>query len=117
MCGRYTCQTTFVFTAVALFVIGCSSTTGVPDREASVTGVVTSVGPSSILIQKNPPQCDGLAFRITDKTRLLTRKADGSVALIPLSEIKVGDRAQGWNVGPIAESCPGQTGAEAILIL
>ena len=85
-----------------------------PAAEASITGIVTAVEASRILVEERPDERWGslkASVRI-DGARILRRS--GGTA--PASEIVVGQRVSVWFTGPVAESYPVQARAGTIVL-
>jgi hypothetical protein len=77
---------------------------------ATATGLLVLAGPGS----QEP--C-GIQATADDDTRYLRRTADGTLQTSTLSELSVGDTVEVYVEGPIAESCPVQGRAAAIILV
>ena len=112
--------------AVAVFALsatGCGGSEsgeagGLPSRPADVHGIVASIeaahnGVVSIVIDRGGA-C-ALSTRIPADVRVF-RELGGSRTSVTIAHVAVGQKVDAW-VGPIAESCPEQTTAEAIVIV
>ena len=99
-----------------LLLAACTSPTDLPDGAPAADGSVITVSGTSVHIRGASEQC-GIVFRVTDDTRILQKKPDGSIATSTLASVTAGKPARGWADGPIAESCPAQAGADVILLL
>ena len=101
---------------LVLIALACASPTDLPDRPPSEDGFVVSASPTTVHIKAASDEC-GIIFSIDDDTRILLKRENGTIIEATLALVTAGRRAQGWASGPIAESCPAQTGAAVILIL
>lgn len=101
---------------VLLALGSCASPTGIPNRAADADGFVMTVAGRSVHIKAATEQC-GIVFTITDDTRILVKRADGTVVRAGMADVTVGRRAQGWADGAIAESCPAQAQADVVAVL
>ena len=64
----------------------------------------------AILIEENPKENWGSAktwVRITDATRIFKRQEQDLIPAL-FAELQIGDRAEAWFTGPVAESYPGK---------
>lgn len=84
-----------------------------PDSEPYIRGTITRVEGQRVLVEERPGAQGGNKcwFAVTDRTRM----ARGSERL-RFSELAPGQQVRAWNRGPILESYPCQTGAEAIAV-
>ena len=101
-------------------VAGCGSSLSEPAK-SGMTGtivardVATSGGSApTVHIKADNDNC-GVIYVVDDHTELLLRKTDGKLARASLSEFTVGRRATVW-ANAVADSCPGQSYAEALEI-
>jgi hypothetical protein len=85
-----------------------------PDRPASISGVVTAIDGGRVRIEEDPDARygSGKAVVRTEHTRILHRS--GSTAT--LSDLAVGQRVSAWFTGPVAESYPVQAAAAVLVI-
>jgi len=73
----------------------------------------------AILIEENPKENWGSAktwVRITDATRIFKRQEQDLIPAL-FAELQIGDRAEAWFTGPVAESYPGQATGGVIVFL
>ena len=73
----------------------------------------------AILIEENPKENWGSAktwVRITDATRIFKRQEQDLIPAL-FAELQIGDRAEAWFTGPVAESYPGQATGSVVVFL
>lgn len=114
-----------VLMAAALLgaVGGCGGATGVlaPTGEPLVRGTVESIThhatASNILVAAGPGSREacGISATVDDETRYLVRSAGGGLSRSTIAELDVGDTVEVYVNGPVAESCPVQGYASAIV--
>ncbi|HEX6925540.1 MAG TPA: hypothetical protein VF167_08920 [Longimicrobiaceae bacterium] len=108
---------------LALIVSACvsPSSSGLPDGEPLVRGPIESIDhratASGILVRAAPGSREmcGIAATADEETRYLRQEADGRRVSLDRSELEVGDTVEVYVTGPIAESCPVQGRASAIV--
>jgi len=91
-----------------------TATASLPDRPASISGVVTAIDGGHVRIEEDPHARygSGKAVVRTENARVLHRS--GSRATI--GDLAVGQRVSAWFTGPVAESYPVQAAAEVLVI-
>lgn len=84
-----------------------------PDVQPYLRGAITRIDGQRLLVEEAPGQPTGNKcwFAVTDET-LLVR---GSERATP-ADLTVGAKVRAWARGPVLESFPCQTGAEAIAL-
>lgn len=84
-----------------------------PDSEPYIRGAITRIEGQRVLVEEVPGEQRGNKcwFAVSDQTRL----ARGSDR-IRFTDLATGQQVRAWNRGPILESYPCQTGAEAIAV-
>ena len=97
-----------------------------PEESPDIAGTVTRVDPAggegerlgTVLIEEVPGEPSGSAKASVSVRRDtgLFRRAAGEVRRIDLAGVRVGDRAEAWFTGPVAESYPVQATARAIVV-
>jgi len=97
------------------------SASGLPGRDPLVRGRIESIDhratASGILVRAAPGSREmcGIAATADEETRYLRQEADGRRVSLDRSELEVGDTVEVYVTGPIAESCPVQGRASAIV--
>lgn len=106
----------------ALALTGCarpgSSPVTLPDRAPLVDGVITEMKEGRVLVEADPAKMEGSKcwFALEAKSLVAIEK-EGQVERADADALIIGQRVKAWESGPVLESYPCQTGAQAILIL
>ena len=109
--------------ALALAACARASAPGVPGGEPYVRGPVESfthhATASSLLVRPGPGSREacGIAATVDARTRYLQRGPSGALAAIARSAVGVGDTVEVYVEGPVAESCPVQAYAPAVVLV
>lgn len=88
----------------------------VADRFGGITGTITEVGDSEVLIEENPDESSGSDksyVRVTPDTRI-TRRSGGAAGF---EDLAVGAKVEARFSGPVAESYPTRAEAASIVVL
>ena len=97
---------------------GCGSddgsALGPPSGDPHYSGAVVQVDGATVLVRAAGDAC-GIWARTDDSVRVLTASGDGYVTG-SLDDLEPGMTVDVWIPGPIAESCPMQGTAEAVVI-
>lgn len=116
---------------VTLLTIGCGpGPAGNTGNKVDIRGTITSLSPAdeqakaagtlgSILVEgtvEKDTSFDKASIRITDKTRILERQAQGEVE-VNFDTFKLGQTVEAKFTGPVAESYPVQAVAGEVIIL
>lgn len=85
-----------------------------PDSEPYIRGAITKIDGRRVLVEEAPGEQRGNKcwFALTDQTRLLRSNSDR----LSVADLTAGQQVRAWSRGPIKESYPCQTGAEAIAV-
>ena len=111
--------------AIALVFAGCGTTVGTegPLGEPLVRGPVESIDhratASGIVVRaaEGSAEMCGIAATAGAETRYYRLMPDGTRASAAVGDLQIGDTVEVFVEGPIAESCPVQGRASAIVIL
>lgn len=109
--------------AVTALVACGRSAVQLPPGKPLVRGTVESIEHRATglgyLVRAAPGSVEmcGIAATVTEATRFLRRTSDGEIREIERSAVEVGDTVEVFVDGPVAESCPVQGGASAILLV
>ncbi len=106
-----------VLCALAFAAAGCGGDDSPepPEGASAYTGVVESVeADGRVLIQAEGDDC-GFVIAETDDTEVLRRDGD-SYESASWSDLTEGAEAEVWISGPMANSCPGQASADAVVL-
>ena len=106
-----------------LLLMGCGAASGPSDAQdaplvrgpiesithhATATGMVVRAAPGS-------REMCGISATVDHATRIQRRTAAGALAPAALAELEVGDTVEVYVSGPVAESCPVQGRADAVV--
>lgn len=111
-----------VLTGVILVLVVLSdlpTAHAVADEFGGITGIVTSVGDSEVLIEANPGERSGSDksyVRVTPDTRIW-KQSNGDKVTGVFEDLKTGSRVKARFSGPVAESYPSQATAASIVML
>ena len=108
-----------------LSLAACARASGpaAPSGEAYVRGPVASfthhATASSLVVRPGPGSREtcGIAATVDARTRYLQRGPSGGLAPIARSAVTVGDTVEVYVEGPVAESCPVQAYAPAVVLV
>jgi hypothetical protein len=93
---------------------GSGSAAEPPGGKPAYSGVVIETDDRGVLVRADGDAC-GIWLRAGDETRVLRVRSD-DYDEIAWEEIRPGEAADVWISGPIAESCPMQAEADAIVV-
>ncbi len=86
-----------------------------PEGASAYAGVVESVeSDGRVLVRADGDEC-GFVLAETDDTEVLRRDGD-SYQSASWSDLTEGTEAEVWISGPMANSCPGQASADAVVL-
>ena len=102
-------------------LLGCGSPSE-PESPAMIEGPIVarevdlaSVSRPSIHVKEHPDEECGIVFGLDD-TEIMRQTARGSVEDAEVEDLRVGVRVRVW-ASIVAESCPGQSSADTVVIL
>lgn len=115
---------TFAVLALAA-VAGCARTSalGAPSGEPYARGPVeafTHRATASNLLVRGAPwsrESCGISATVDARTRYYRKDGPGELRTIPRSAVAVGDTVEVYVAGPVAESCPPQGYASAVVLV
>lgn len=111
----------------AITFIGCGlllacGSPSEPDSPATIEGPIVarnvglpSVSSPSIHVKEHADAPCGIVFGLGD-AEIMRQTGDGSVEEADVEDLTVGLRVRVWS-GAVAESCPGQSSADTVVIL
>jgi hypothetical protein len=107
------------FTADEPFKAGEPLTDGEPYIRGPVEAIAHHATASNILVRAAPGSPDrcGISATVNGETRYLRQPSDDARNAAALSDIDVGDTVEVYVSGPVAESCPVQAYAAAVVLL
>jgi hypothetical protein len=103
---------------VLLVLVGCGSVK-MPAGEPFMTGEVTAMESSRVLIEEKPGVQEGYKcwLAVSAETKLMRAGAQaGQVSPASAGDLVKGSKVQAWVAGAVAESYPCQGAASAIVI-
>ena len=97
--------------------VSCSSPTSLPSGEPQADGIILTVqsSPMRILVRGNE-EC-GTYFSVTSDTKIIRAVDSATRVKAAVADLQPGVKARAWASGAIAESCPAQAHASAVLLL
>lgn len=120
--GRVACLLWLPATALCVLVAACAPTAPpTPDGDPLVIGPVESIEhhgtATAILVRAAAGSREpcGIQARADARTRIFTRSRSGALEPARLAEVAAGDTVEVYVDGPVAESCPVQGRAGAIV--
>jgi hypothetical protein len=107
-----------VLTALVLTAAGCGgddAASGPPSGDATYSGVVIQVDGATVLVRADGDAC-GIWTSQADSVHVFRPSGSGYTAA-SWDDLEPGMTVDLWIPGPIAESCPMQGAAEAVVIV
>jgi Protein of unknown function (DUF3221) len=108
-----------VILATLLLAAGCGEGDGAParpDGEPTYSGAVIETGDGVVLVRSDGDAC-GIWVKGADSVRVLRMSAGGTYSPASWDDLEPAQNVDLWIPGPIAESCPMQGTAEAVVIV
>lgn len=111
--------------ALAAALAGCAGSSaleppaGTPYVRGPVESVASRAAATRLLVRAGPGSREpcGISASADAGTRYLRRTPAGGLEGAALSDVRVGDTVEVYVVGPVAESCPAQARASAVVLV
>lgn len=112
-------KTILIVTLSACAIGSPAEPRGAPYVRGPVESVTHHATASAILVQAGPDSREacGIAASLDRHTGYFRRQPSGELARAKLSELQVGDTVEVYVTGPVAESCPVQGYASALVLV